>query len=841
MVLKATHTSKLLRAALMGGTMLAGAMSVPALAQEASSEPAEADNDFGGEIIVTATRRASSVQDIPLNIAAVGEEQIEEQGLTELSDLLPFVPGINIVDRGGRQGNPVIVRGLNVDAIGSGDGNNNGGGTVATYIGEIPVFVDLKLNDLERVEVLLGPQGTLYGAGTLGGAIRYIPRKPQFGEMTVAARGEVSQYDEASSVSYETGMTVNIGLTDTFAIRGSLDWSDDSGFIDYVNVVDQIGVTNPDTAVGLNRVKDADGEQTLSGRIAARWEPVDWFDATLTYYYQEADIEGRRVSHWRNNVPGLLDGNPNVGRYEAAFRVREPNKIKNDLLALEVVADLGFAELTSATGWSNFSDNGQRDQTNLLITLEYSYELFPAFTAFTREVGEEERINQELRLVSTGDGPLNWIIGGYYNRSDVAGSSSEFVPNYVPYVNQPALGFGLTDRPDALEYFSTARSRLTEKAVFGEIGYDLTDRLTLTLGSRYYDYSLKAANTVDFPLFEPLSFTPLTLDEVASQPFDPALAQSDDGFLFKGNLSWQASDDVLVYATISEGYRIGGVNGLGPCPAFDPNATQGACALAPGQQFGPNPGDLSTRDERQFTPDKTRNYEIGFKSTLADGALTLNGALYYIDWIDPQLGSATVNANIPITVNGAGARSTGVELSANWRISDRFELRSNLSHTESRLTDFTPGLVRTITPPGFGSGFEDGRPNDRLPGSPVTQFSIFGAYDYPLDNGDNIVANASYSHQSNVLTRTGGRGGGFTLPGYGVANAAITYEAERWSLTLFADNLFDKFAETGAIGTPLFNQTVTDFDGGTVYPRAFSTHILPPRQVGLRFSVNFGD
>ena len=840
MIRNSDMTGKFMRAALLSGTMLAGAVSAPALAQDAAPEAAD-EGAFGDEIIVTATRRNESVQDIPLNIAAVGSEQIEEQGLTELSDLLAFVPGINVVDRGGRQGNPVIVRGLNVDAIGSGDGNNNGGGTVATYIGEIPVFVDLKLNDLERVEVLLGPQGTLYGAGTLGGAIRYIPRKPQFGETTVAARGEVSQYDEASSVSYESGMTVNVGLSDTFAIRGSLDWTDESGFIDYVNVVDQIGVTNPDTAAGLNRVEDADGEQTLSGRIAARWEPTSWLDSTLTYYYQEADIEGRRVSHWRNNVPGLLAGTPNVGRYEAAFRVREPNRIKNDLLALEVVADLGFAELTSATGWSNFSDKGQRDQTNLLITLEYSYELFPAFTAFTAEVGQEERINQELRLVSKTDGPLSWIIGGYYNRADSAATSSEFVPNYVAFVNQPALNFGLTNRPDALEYISTNRSQLTEKAVFGELSYELSDRLTVTVGGRYYDYSLKAASSVDFPLFEPLSFTPLTLAEAASQPFDPALAQSDDGFLFKGNLSWQATDDLLLYATVSEGYRIGGVNGVGPCVAFVPNATQGACALAPGQQFGPNPGDISTRDERQYTPDKTRNYELGVKSTLADGALILNAAVYLIDWIDPQLGSATVNANIPITVNGAGARSSGFEMSANWRLSDRFQLRSNLSHTDARLTSFTPGLIRTITPPGFGSAFVDGQSNDRLPGSPTTQFSVFGQYDYPMDNGDNVALNASYSYQSDVLTSTGARGSSFTLPGFGVANASIAYEAERWSVALFANNLFDKFAETGTIGTPLGNQTVSDFNGDPVYARAFSTHILAPRQVGLRLSFEFGN
>ncbi len=828
----------LTKAMLMGGSMLACGVAAPAIAQDGETAT---ETQYDTSIIVTATRREASVQDIPLNIAAVGGEQIEEQGLTELSDLLPFVPGINVVDRGGRQGNPIIVRGLNVDAIGSGDGNNDGGGTVATYIGEIPVFVDLKLNDLERVEVLLGPQGTLYGAGTLGGAIRYIPKKPQFGENTGSVRTEVSNYSKASSLSYQGGGTFNLSLHDTFAIRGSLDYEKDSGFIDYVNVVEQIGVTNPDTPDGLRRVKDADGETTLSGRIAARWEPQPGLDATLTYYYQNAEIEGRRVSHFRGLVPGLLDGTASVGRYENAFRVQEPNEIENDLFALEVVADLGFAELTSATGLSSFSDDGQRDQTTLLITLEYSYELFPSFTAFTREVGEEETFTQELRLVSTHGGPFSWIVGGFYNRFESAGSSSEFVPNYVAYVNQPALGFGLTDRPDNLEYFSTSRTQLTEIAAYGEFSYTLFDQLTLTAGGRYYEYDLKAASSVDFPLFEPLSFTPQTLSEIANNPFDPALAQKDDGFLFKFNASWEVNDDLLIYGTVSEGYRIGGVNGVGDCPPFDPNATQGACALAPGQQFGPNPGDISVRDERQFSPDQTRNYEIGFKSTLAGGAATLNGALFYIDWIDPQLGSSTVNANIPITVNGDGAESKGIELSGSWRATDQLTFRGNFSYIDSQLSAPVPDLIRTITPPGFGSAFEDGQSGDRLPGSPQTQFSLFGSYVEPLDNGDEIVFNASYAWQGNVLTRTGGRGNGLTLGSFGTANASISYEADSWTATLFADNIFDEFAETGAIGTSLNNQTVTDFEGGTVYVRGFSSHILPPRQIGVRFSLNFGE
>ena len=804
-------------------------VALPAMAQDAADEELRGDT-----IIVTATRRAESIQDIPLNIAAVSGDQIEEQGFDELSDTLAYIPGINVVDRGGRQGNPIIVRGLNADPLGSGDGNNDGGGTVATYIGEIPVFVDLKLNDMQRIEVLLGPQGTLYGAGTLGGAIRYIPNKPNFDSDLFEIRTELSQYSKAEDFSYEAGFTFNKSLGENFAIRGSLDMENDSGFTDYPFVVQQIGVSNPDpdfsnpadVAANLRNVEDADSEETLSGRIAARWAPTDWLDGTLTYYYQEADIGGRRISSERStNVP--------AGQYDSAKRVLEPNKITNQLLALEITADLGFAELTSATGFSKFEDDGQRDQTDLLISLEYSYEAFPQFTSFTREVGEEERINQELRLVSTTDGPLNWIIGAYYNKAESAGFSKEFVPGFVPFVNAN-FAFGLTDRPDALEYFSTGNDKLEESAFFGEVGYDITDQLTVTVGGRFYEYDLQAASTVDFPLFEPLTFTAQTLSQIKNNAFDPALAQSDDGFLSKFNLSYDVSDDVLVYGTISEGYRIGASNGVGQCMAFDPNATQGACALAPGQQFGPNAGDVAQFDERQFGPDQTTNYELGFKSTLADGDLIFNGAVYFIEWSDPQLSSATVNANIPITINADGAESKGVEFSADWRASDNFRVRGSYSHVTAELTADVPSLIRTITPPGFGTAFIDGKSGDRLPGSPEDQFSFFATYDYGSFYGGDVALNFGYAWQGDVLTRTGGKGNSITLDSFGIANASAVYAADTWTASLFVNNLFDEFAETGAVGTPLSVQTV---NGSTV--RSHYTTVAAPRAVGVRFNWRF--
>lgn len=792
---------------------------VAAMAAPAAHAQSEEDT-----IIVTATRRAETVQDVPINIAAVGGEQIEQQGFDELSDLISFVPGINIVDRGGRQGNPIIVRGLNADPLGSGDGNNDGGGTVATYLGEIPLYIDLKLNDLERVEVLLGPQGTLYGAGTLGGAIRYIPKKPDFSGSTLSVRSDVYKYDESEDFSTEVGLTFNSAISDNFAIRGSVDFRDDSGFIDYPYIVQEPGVSNPDPAFGdpdaraanFAPKEDANTEETISGRIAARWMPIEAVDATLTYYFQDADIGGRQISSKRSTVPA--DG------FDAAKRVPEPNQISNELLALEVVADLGFAELTSATGLSKFEDDGQRDQTDLLITLEYSYETFPTFTSYTREKGEEERFNQELRLVSTWDRPYNYIIGAFYNELESASFSAEYTPEYADFA-----GF---NRPDDLEYFSQFHAKLEESAIFGEVSVELFERLTLTAGGRYYDYEYETYDAVDFPLFDP-GFVPVTVDQIMDTPTSPN--QSDSGTLYKFNASYDVTSDILVYATVSEGYRIGASNGIATCDDYDPSApvVQGACALLPGQAYGPGPDDVSNRDETQFGPDKTTNYELGFKSQILDNTLTLNGAVYFIEWTDPQLSSATVNASLPITVNADGAESKGFELSANWYPLPDWNIRGSYSHVESELTAGVPGLVRSIDPPGFGTVFIDGEDGDSLPGSPENQFSVFTSYEQAL--GENTLSyNLGYSWQDEILTRTGGKGDSLTLDSFGIANASVIYDTGKWKGTVYINNIFDEYAETGVIGTELYNQTVL---GHNV--RTYATHVAAPRAIGVRFTYDF--
>ncbi len=822
-------------------TASAIALASPALAQDDGATSAEEAAAVQDTIVVTATRRAESVQDIPLNIAAVGSQQIEEQGLTELGDLLGFVPGINVLDGGGRQGNPIVVRGINATPLGSGDDDNTGGGTVATYLGDIPVFVDLKLNDLERVEVLLGPQGTLYGSGTLGGAIRYIPKRPDFSEDSFQLRGSAYTYGEADGASWEGGFTVNKRLTDRLAVRASLDYVDDTGFIDQPFIVREVGVSDPDgfaDPANFDPQEDTNGEEVLSLRAAVRWQPTDWLDGTFTYYRQESDIEGRTISSRRTPLQ--------TGRYENGLRVLEPNDVTNELFALEVTADLGFAELTSATGFSEFNDDGQRDQTDLLISLEYSYELFPTFTSFTRELTREERFNQEIRLVSTHKGPLSWIVGGFYNEFDRVATSAEFTPLYAEFA-------GLVNRPDDLEFFDQDLERTVEQALFGEVAYDITDRLTLTLGGRYYEYKVDAFAQTDFPLFgdnfdgdnDDTTFgAPPTLDEVEQNSFNPLLNQEDDGFLFKVNASYDITDDILAFATVSEGFRVGGSNGLSECTQAQlddiSNDVQAQCGLTPGQVITINGQQVTNaRDETQFGADTTRNYELGLKTAWMDGRLKLNGSLFYVDWMDPQLDATTIGALLGITVNAEGASSTGVELSGDFQATDRWNLRGSFSYTDSKLTADAPGLVGTISPPGFGPTFEDGLDGDRLPGSPETQFSLATVYEYPLPNGKDLDLFFSYAWQSDVLTRTGSRGNGFVLDSFGVANARATYDAGDWRATVFVDNLFDEFGEVGARDTQLFNQVLTDANGGPVNTRRFFTSVIAPRSFGVRFVKDF--
>ncbi|MEM9254362.1 MAG: TonB-dependent receptor [Pseudomonadota bacterium] len=753
------------------------------------------------EVVVTATRREASVQDIPINITALSSTMIERERLQDLVDIARRVPGLTVIDQGPRSGNTVAIRGLTVDSIDARDQDNNTGGTVATYVGEIPYYVDLRLKDLERVEVLMGPQGTLYGAGTLGGAIRYIPNKPQADELQIEIRGDVYDLSESDDLGYDGGATVNIPLIeDTLAFRASLDYNDDPGFIDYNFLVREAGVSNPqpdfnnpaDVAANLRQKKDANTDETLYGRFALRYTS-DILDGTLTYYYQDSEIGGRQINH------RAAFG---TGRYESAHRFTEPNDRKNELYALELVADLGFAELTSATGYGEYTEQGQRDQTDLLLAFEYGYEDFPSFSAFTREDSDQETFTQELRLVSESDSALSWIAGAFYSRFDNEGTSSEFTPNYDLFLlEQGATG---QPRPDSLEYFELLDERFEELAAFGELGYQITDAWQVTVGARWFQFDNKqtAGNTT--PLIQTVDGD-LPPDEI--DLITETSDADDDDVIYKFNTSYDITDDAMMFFTLSEGYRLGGVNPGTPCNEL--NVGQNTCLL---------PSELLIKS------DTTTNYELGWRTVWLDRTLIFNGSLFYVEWDDIRIGSFSENGEIPISTNGGSAETKGLEFSTQWYATPDLSFTANYTFTEGELTEDAPGIVD-------GADAFDG---DRLPGTPEHAAFIAANYGLDLTGGSRLEFDYSMAYISNVLTKVGERDNGEKLDGFEIHNASISWLQDSVTVSLYADNLLDEYAVTGVRRDRSFIRDVGDFE-----LRRYYENMIRPRQVGIRFVYNF--
>ena len=763
-------------------------------------------------IEVTATRRSGSIQAAPLNITALDADVMKDQNISELADVARWVPGLTITDQGGRSGSPIIVRGLNTNS----SGPSSDGGTVATYINEIPVSVDMRLVDVERVEVLIGPQGTLYGACTLGGAIRYMLKEPELDFISGEVFGDVFQTQESDSVGGETGFIFNLPLIeDKLAVRTSLNIYEDPGFIDYAYTVREPGVsiTDPDwtnlDAVNSNlkNVKDANGETTTTGRISLRYKANESFEGTLNYFYQKQDTEGRSIVHHNslNENNGLND---RIGKYESAYRFEEPREKEDQLLSLELKADLGFAELVSATGISHFEADGQRDQTDLLIRLDYGYEEFPSFSAFTRELDEVDTFTQELRLVSQSDSDLSWIVGGFYNKTDTDASSREFTPGFDQFAVDNFGGAQL--RPDSLEYLEITGSKVTESALFGEVGYQVTDKFDITIGARFYEYDVESKAAFDFPLANTL-YEGAAPDAI-SVNFEENEA-GDNGNLFKFNAKYQFTDSVMAYATISEGFRIGGSNGLVPCPTPLPEDQQTGCG---------------TPDEMLYDADTTTNYELGFKSTWMRSQLHFNAALFNVDWDNAQIAGATTVGQLPYLSNAGSANAKGIEIATRAILSDSFTAYATYAYTKAELTSDAPYLFNA-------DGTDGAKDGDRLPGSPEHQFSMGINYQTEVFNDKTLDINYGLTAQSDVISKVGLRDNGEALPGYSLSNISAKLTADAWSTTLYVDNLFNKYAVTSVRRS---DADITTANGADIQ-RNYGYYINRPLTVGIKFNYKF--
>lgn len=801
--------------ALSIGTAL---MSAQARSQETT---ATALKDETEKIVVTATRRSATVQEAPVNVTVLVDDVMKDQNISELADIARWVPGLSVADQGGRSSSPIIVRGLNTNS----SGPDSDGGTVATYVGEIPLGIDFDLIDMKRIEVLIGPQGTLYGAGTLGGAIRYIPNEVELDIITGSIFGNSFKGSQSDSLGGESGFIFNYPLIDDeLGIRASFKYFNEPGFIDQRFLIQQPGVSLPDVdwndasavSSNLKTKKDTDGQDVLSGRVALRWLPTDSVDTTLTYFFQERKINGRNITHYNALAPVNPLG-PQIGKYDSGYRYTEPADGDNELLSLEVKADLGFADLVSATGYSKGKTVGHRDHTDLLIRLDFGYEAFPAFTIFTREEDNVKAFNQELRLVSKIDGPLSWIGGYYHNKTEDWGSSAEYAPGYANFIG--------VNRPDDLEYLSVGRNVAKESAVFGELSYALSDKLDVTVGARFYKYDISANSAIALPFVNP-DFDAAHPGQIAASAFQP-IAANDDGNLFKFNTSYKITKDAMVYFTASEGFRIGGANGVAACPDPLPS-NQIVCAL-PAEQL--------------FKPDTTTNFELGFKSSWFKNKLYVNASIFDIDWEGAQVDGVTVNGLAPITTNAEGASSRGFELLLRGSLTHELQAYATVAYAKAELTADAPFLFGSNAAAGTEiQNYYDGKKGDRLPGAPENQVSVGVSYQTEVLHDWVLDVNYGVTYQSDVISKVGLRADGEKLPGFSVSNLTATLARDNWTISAYIDNLFDKYAYTsvrrdvGDIGQARFSQFNSNQSD---ILRNYGHYVLTPRRIGLGFSYDF--
>lgn len=822
---------KRIRLHLLSATILAGVIAMPVQAQDVPADAMAGEDTQGqNELVVTATRRAVSLQTVPINISALDSLTLENKRLDDVGDIGLYTPGLTVPDTGPRTANSIVMRGI----TSGGPGGSNRSTAVGVYLGEIPLYVDFKFLDINRVETLLGPQGTLYGLGTLAGAIRYIPNRPNFSRFEGEAHARVYDVAHSDGVGSVFDATINLPIVeDMVALRVTGGYYNDPGFIDSPFLVNQLGVSLPQpnfndpqaVAANLRRGKDLNDERTYSVRAQLGFD-FGWLRPTFSYIRQETKTNGTQVN---GGFGATYTLNPNgvafpdgqcvyancrgvlgTGKYENGGRVPQPATRKLEMFAAEVDIDIGdIAKIVSATAFSRQDLFNQGDIADLLLDLDYDYELFPSFAGTTTSESDPEQFNQEIRLVSAHGGPVDWLLGGFYNHFKSYTFSAERLPGYPEWAG--------IFRPDGLEYISFTDTYTKEKAVFGEVTWHVTPQFQITGGARYYKYKAYISGATDTPLTRGgQRRTPYPLIQ-----FDPSRIRTgsteDDGFVYKLNASYELSPELFAYATYSTGYRIGGVNRVAPCIVPLP-AGQNVCAL---------PNELS------FGPDKTQNYEVGVRFSLLDKMLQGTVNLYNIDWTNLQLGSQTANGAVGITANAGGARSRGAEATLALNLG-RFSLSGNYTYLDAKLTKAAPGLIGGISNGFDVQGAGDAFVGDRLPGTSKHAGSITATYTVPMADEAELYLLWSTAARSDTYSTTGLRGYGEAIPGYSISRASITYKTPQLEVSLFANNVFDKYAVSSVSN----DYTLARANDGVLI-RSYGFGVIQPRTMGAEIRGRF--
>jgi iron complex outermembrane receptor protein len=595
----------------------------PALAADAA-DPTLA------EVIVTATKRNENIRDIPMPISALTGADLSASNANSLSDYIVRLPGVVFNDY--QPGiSEVIIRGVSATTY-----HEQGQTTVGYYLNEVvlvepgfPIGIpDIDTFDLERVEVLRGPQGTLFGASALGGLVNYVVKTADPARFDAAAQLLAGQTDHAGSdMNYGVKGMVNVPLiADELAFRLTALERSDAGYIDNLGT-------------GEDGVNDF---RTRGARGSLAYTPTEATKLVLLSAYQETQLDDQTYL--------------NIPTYERNLPRAEPQDTDFWLTSLRLDQDVGFGTFTALASYD--------EKTNTTV---FSYP-FPYVTGATSgaasaySVGdaEAEIKTLEVRLTSSSETAWRWLVGASYLNAEKSSVDRIYQPGAAAFINaNPGLfgGFsGSVLAPNDAIYGYSSDTENDDLGLFGEVSFWPSDQWEITLGGRYYDTKNTAMITN--------AAGSLSAGSFAATDAIFGMEQKEDGFTPKATVAWHPGSDTLFYATYSQGFRVGGPN---------PNA-----AILAG---------IPTA----YDSDTTENYEIGTKLTLLDRRVLLDLTVFHIDWTDIQARLFTAAPYFYSYVTNAGSADIdGVEFSVTVALNDWLSFSNNTTWQDARLATFLP-------------------------------------------------------------------------------------------------------------------------------------------------------
>jgi iron complex outermembrane receptor protein len=746
------------------GVSATALMTSPAAAQDTPAQTTASES----VIVVTATKRETSLLDVPFSVNAQTEEDIQRLNATTIEDLSRNVAGLNVQNLGPGQ-SQISIRGVSAGQI-----IRDQPGVkeqVGVYLDESVISLslfqpDLDLFDLNRVETLRGPQGTLFGSGSVGGTVRYITNAPRLGVVEGQVEGNVNLVDGDDWGGHLKG-AINVPLGDTVALRAVAYHSEFGGFIDAL------------TPGGVD--EDVNNGHRTGGRIALLFEPSANIKITPRLVYQEVEANGFN----RQEVYNLYANRFTTTRPPVVFDEREQFLLRDeDFRDKTLIADLtgsigfGSVDLTSVTSYIDREILVSRDASALTgsVSVDLGYPaagvLLPSNLVDTTDL---QTFSQELRLSSNGTGPFEWLIGAFYSNVDRVYAQRLPTPGYDAYTDARfgagtsaavANGFPLNS-----PYNADLPYDIEQKAVFGEGTYDF-GRLELTAGARYYDFK------------EVRSFTSGGLFSNGDNQTDET---KSDGISPRVLLSYEAGDNVTVNLQAAKGFRLGGVN--------DP-LNEGLCSAQDRIDYG---GFDRYDDETLW------NYEAGVKSQF--GVVSVNAAAFYTDISNLQVTADAGSCSSRVVFN-ADAHTQGLEFEFTARPTQGLDLSLAGSLIEAEFDE-----TRLKQNGAVLEGIRDG---NRLPSVPKFQFAASAYYHFPIGGGGSeAFVGATFQHVGTRFTQPGDQennprtfvhglpfGGApagasttldLKLPDYQLVNVSAGVEMDNGiDVTLYVNNLFDE-------------------------------------------------